>query len=101
MKAWGLSLLDILKRGGKGMDISEKIDRMIAGLEAKGMGAEYVVMGKATCVKWLTEQAARGADMAWHRARVYHFSHGRIPVVVCESEILEVVPNARYLLNEP
>ncbi len=81
------------------MNISEKIDRMIARLEAKGMGAEYVVMGKATCVKWLVEQAARGTDMAWRPARVYHFSHGRVPVVVCESEILEVVPNARYMLD--
>ncbi|TAL35793.1 MAG: hypothetical protein EPN93_09395 [Spirochaetes bacterium] len=82
------------------MDISEKIDRMIAGLETKGLSAEYVVMGRNTCVRWLAEQAARGTDIAWRKARAFHFRHGSVPVVVCESEILEVLPNARYLLDD-
>jgi hypothetical protein len=76
----------------------QKIDGMIAELESAGLKPEYVVMGRNYCADWLKEMSRQGDFQMTPGARKYRFTYRNIPVVVCESGILEVVPNAKEML---
>ncbi|HOO73389.1 MAG TPA: hypothetical protein PK926_16635 [Spirochaetota bacterium] len=80
------------------MKITAQIDRLISELKKQKLKPEYVIMGRNLATKWLIEMSREG-KIELHDAKKYTFNHKGIPVVVCESEILEVVPNARYLLE--
>jgi hypothetical protein len=81
------------------MTVREQIDSMIADLRRMNRRPEYVVMGRGICMQWLVEEATSGSGLALEKRANYSFKHRGVPVVVCESEILEVVPNARYMLG--
>lgn len=79
--------------------IIRSIDAMIAELLKKKQKAEYIIMGKNYFYQWIIEITREG-NLALEPAKKNHkYSHKSIPVIVCESNILEVVPNARYLVN--
>ncbi len=82
------------------MKVTERIDRMIDELKRSGRKPESIIIGKNDCIAWLAEQAASGSKLTLLKARRYDFSHRGVPMVVSESDILEVVPNAKYLLVE-
>ena len=80
------------------MTIVEEMNAMIEELREKGLKPEHIVMGKEICVRWLVE-SAQGTDFTFHKVKKYNFLFQKIPVVVCESPILEVLPNPKYLLD--
>jgi len=72
---------------------------MITGLKRRRTKPEYIIMGKNLCMSWLVEQSSQGKGLALKDPKKYAFRHRGIPVVVCESEILEVVPNPKHVLG--
>lgn len=78
--------------------ISREIDLMIHDLKSRKLKPEHIVMGKNICMRWLVE-STQGQDFVMKKASRYDFTHKGIPVIVCESEILEVLPNAKALLS--
>ncbi len=78
--------------------ISEEIDAMICDLKSRKLKPEYIVMGKNICMRWLVE-TTQGQEFVMKKSTRYDFTHNGIPVVVCESEILEVLPNAKAVLG--
>lgn len=80
------------------MTISEEIDIMIDDLKNRKVKPEYIIMGRNICTRWLVEMTS-GTDFELHTVKKYNFKHQGVPVIVCQSEILEVVPNARFLLD--
>ncbi len=82
------------------MSVSKKIDLMIQELEKLAQKPEYIIMGKNFCMDWLREIARSGVDLQFRKSKKWNFKHRSIPVIVCESDILEVVPNSRFLLSE-
>lgn len=84
---------------GTMMKVTETLDAMMAELKRAGRAPEHVVMGKNLCMQWLAEQAGSGSGLKLHGVRKFKFTHRGIPVVVCESDILEVVPNPKDMLG--
>lgn len=81
------------------MSVVRSIDSMIAELARKKLKPEYVIMGKNYFYKWIIELTREG-DISLEPAKKSHkYTHKNIPVIVCESDILEVVPNAKYMLE--
>lgn len=78
--------------------INEEIDAMIRDLKSRKLKPEYIIMGKNICMRWLVE-TTKGQEFVMKKAPRYDFTHNGIPVVVCESEILEVLPNAKAVLG--
>ena len=76
--------------------ISEELDQLIGELKKQKMKPEHIVMGKNLCMQWLVE-STQGTDFILRKAKKYDFTHQGIPIIVCESEILEVLPNAKDL----
>lgn len=81
------------------MSIVRSIDAMITDLSKRKLKPEYVIMGKSYFYKWIIEITREGKLTFETGKKNHKYSHGNIPVIVCESEILEVVPNAKYLLD--
>lgn len=80
------------------MSVCQKIDLMLDGMTAEHIKPEYIVMGREYCAEWLRELARQGDIEMKPGAKKYKFSYRNIPVIVCYSGILEVVPNAKELL---
>jgi hypothetical protein len=80
------------------MNITKQLDARIAELEKRKQKPEYIIMGRNLATRWLIEVSRQGL-MELNDVKKYRFSHNGVPVIVCESEILEVVPNARHLLG--
>jgi hypothetical protein len=81
------------------MKITSSIDKMIAELAKAKTPAEYIIMGKNYFYEWMLE-LARSGDIALEKNKSkYKFTHNGIKIILCESDILEVVPNAKYLLE--
>lgn len=72
---------------------------MISGLEKQKMKPEYVIMGRSYFYKWIVEITREGTLTLEPGKKVHEYRHRNIPVIVCESEILEVVPNVKYMLE--
>ncbi len=81
------------------MKVTEYLDRMINDLEKSKTPAEYIIMGKKYFYEWIIE-LTRSGDITFNKnKKKYKFTHREIKIVLCESEILEVVPNSKYLLD--
>ncbi|PKL37177.1 MAG: hypothetical protein CVV44_16210 [Spirochaetae bacterium HGW-Spirochaetae-1] len=78
--------------------ISAHIDKLMEELKKRKQKPEYVIMGRNLCMEWLMEMTREGL-IELNDAKKYRFNHRGVPVIVCESEILEVVPNAKYLME--
>jgi hypothetical protein len=81
------------------MKISAAIDKMINELEKSGTPAEHIIMGKKYFYEWIIELTRTGDISLDHGKKKYKFSHKNIKIILCESDILEVVPNPKYLLE--
>ena len=81
------------------MSIVKQIDSMISELGRRKLKPEHVIMGRSYFYKWILEITREGSLALDPGKKPHKYSHRNIPVVVCESEILEVVPNARYMLE--
>ena len=75
------------------------IEKMIAELEKAKTPAEYIIMGKNNFYEWMIEQARTGDISLEKNKKKYKFSHNGVKIILCESDILEVVPNPKYLLS--
>jgi hypothetical protein len=80
------------------MSVCQKIDRMLAGMAEEKIKPEYIIMGREYCAEWLREIARQGDLDMKPGAKKYKFSYKNIPVIVCYSGILEIVPNAKKML---
>lgn len=81
------------------MNILHNLDRMINELDRSRTPAEYIIMGKKHFYEWMIE-ISRSGNISFNKNRKkYKFTYREIPIVMCESEILEVVPNAKYMLE--
>ncbi|PKL17718.1 MAG: hypothetical protein CVV49_09520 [Spirochaetae bacterium HGW-Spirochaetae-5] len=81
------------------MKIISYIDKMILELEKSGKPAEYIIMGKKFFYEWIIELTSTGDITLENNKKKYKFTHKGIKVIICESEILEVVPNSKYLMD--
>lgn len=81
------------------MKITDYIDKVITELEKSGTPAEYIIMGKKYFYEWIIELTKTGEITLEPGKKKYKFSHNGIKIILCESEILEVVPNSKYLLD--
>lgn len=81
------------------MSVVRSVDAMINDLSKKKMKAEYVIMGKNYFYKWIIEITREGNLTIEPGKKNQKYTHKNIPVIVCESDILEVVPNARFMLD--
>ena len=82
------------------MEINEELNRIIDDMEKRKMRPEYIVMGRSRCIRWMVESVT-GDDFRLIKGnRPWKLRYRDIPVVVCESDILEVVPNPKVLLRE-
>ena len=75
------------------------IDKMISELNKAKTPAEYIIMGKKYFYEWMIEQAHTGDISLEKNKKKYKFTHNEIQIILCESEILEVVPNPKYMLE--
>jgi len=75
------------------------IDKMIAELDKAKTPAEYIIMGKKYFYEWIIEQARTGDITLDKKKQNYKFAHNGVKIILCESDILEVVPNPKYILN--
>ena len=75
------------------------IDKMITELNKTKTPAEYIIMGKRYFYEWMIEQTRTGDISLEKNKKKYKFTHNGIKIVLCESDILEVVPNPKYLLE--
>ena len=82
------------------MSIIRTIDAMIKELSEKKIKPEYVIMGKKYFYKWIIEITREGSLTLEPGKKNYKYSHRNIPVIICESEILEIVPNAKFMINQ-
>jgi hypothetical protein len=80
------------------MTVIKDLDRMIEALKEAGTPAEHIIMGKTCFQEWIRDMARTGEIVIDPAKKKYRFTHRNIPVIVCESDILEVVPNAKHLL---
>ena len=81
------------------MKVTDYIDKMIAELEKSGTPAEHIIMGKKYFYEWIIELTRTGDITLENNKKKYKFTHKGIKIIICGSEILEVVPNSRYLLD--
>jgi len=81
------------------MKVTAYLDKMIDELEKSKTPAEYIIMGKKYFYEWIIELTRTGDITLETQKKKYKFTHNGIKIVLCESEILEVVPNSRYLLD--
>ena len=81
------------------MKVKDYIDKMINELEKSGTPAEYIIMGKKFFYEWIIELTHTGDITLEPNKKKYKFTHNGIKIILCESEILEVVPNPKYLLD--
>jgi hypothetical protein len=87
------------KSGDHNMKVTGYLDKAISMLEEAGTPAEYIIMGKKYFYEWIIEMTRTG-DIALEKTKKkYKFTHKGIKIIICESEILEVVPNSKYLLD--
>jgi len=75
------------------------IDKMIAELNKAKTPAEYIIMGKRYFYEWMIEQARTGDISLEKNKKKYKFTHNGIKIILCESDVLEVVPNPKYMLE--
>ena len=81
------------------MSIVNSIDAMISDLSRRKQKPEYVIMGKNIFYKWIIEITREG-NLEFDQGKKNHkYNHKGIPVIVCESDILEVVPNAKHMIS--
>lgn len=81
------------------MKVTDYIDKMIIELQKTGTPAEYIIMGKKYFYEWVIELTRTGDITLENNKKKYKFTHKGIKIILCESEILEVVPNPKYLLD--
>lgn len=81
------------------MNVTGYMDKMISELEKAGTPAEHIIMGKKYFFEWIIELTRTGEITLEKNTKKYKFTHQGIKIIICESEILEVVPNSKYLLN--
>lgn len=81
------------------MKVTDTLDKMIDELLKSGTPAEYIIMGKKIFYEWLIELTRTGDISLENNKKKYKFTHKGVKIIICESEILEVVPNSKYLLN--
>lgn len=81
------------------MKMISYIDKIIDELEKAGTPAENIIMGKKYFYEWIIELTRTGDITLEKNTKKYKFTHKGIKIIICESEILEVVPNSRYLLD--
>lgn len=81
------------------MKVTPYINKIITELEKAGTPAEYIIMGKKYFYEWIIELTRTGDIALAKNKKKYKFSHNGIKIIICESEILEVVPNSKYLLD--
>jgi hypothetical protein len=72
---------------------------MINELEKSRTQAEYIIMGKKYFYEWMIEISRTGNITLNPNRKKYKFTYREIPIIICESDILEVVPNAKYMLD--
>lgn len=82
------------------MSIVRAVDQMIDELKEKKISPEYIIMGKSYFYKWMVEVSREHNIDLEPQKKKYRFTHQNIPIIICESEILEIVPNAKYMLEE-
>jgi len=82
------------------MSVVKDLDTMIDEMHKRGVKPENIIMGKQYFYQWIVE-ITRTGDLTFEpEKRSYRFSHRDIPVIVCESSVLEVVPNAKFLIEQ-
>lgn len=81
------------------MSIVHAIDIMIDELREKKTPPEHIIMGKNYFLKWVVEISREQKIDLEPQKKKYKFTHRNIPIILCESEILEIVPNAKFLLK--
>jgi len=81
------------------MKVKDYIDKMINELQKSGTPAEHIIMGKKYFYEWIIELTRTGDIALEPHKKKYKFTHNGVKIILCESEILEVVPNSRYLLD--
>ncbi|MCL1865512.1 MAG: hypothetical protein FWF73_06855 [Spirochaetes bacterium] len=75
------------------------IEKMIAELNKAKTPAEYIIMGKKYFYEWMIEQARTGDISLEKNKKKYKFTHNGIKIILCESDILEVVPNPKHIIE--
>lgn len=81
------------------MNVIHQLDRMINELEKSRTPAEHIIMGKKYFYDWIVEISREGIISFNKNKKKYKFSYRDVPIVLCESDILEVVPNAKHLID--
>jgi hypothetical protein len=74
------------------------IDKMITELNKAKTPAEYIIMGKRYFYEWMIEQTRTGDITLEKNKQKYKFTHNGIKIILCESDVLEVVPNPKHML---
>ncbi|HOP63217.1 MAG TPA: hypothetical protein PK358_00885 [Spirochaetota bacterium] len=82
------------------MSIVHAMDLMIDELNEKKTPPEHIVMGKNYFYKWIIEISREHNIDLEPQKKKYKFNHKNIPIIICESEILEIVPNAKHLIED-
>jgi len=79
--------------------IIKTLDLMIDDLLRKGLNPESIIIGRDRCVNLLVELSmAPGFKMEPGKRKI-KLRYKNIPIVVCESDMIEVVPNAKHLIG--
>ena len=81
------------------MNILHDLDRMINELEKSKTPAEHIIMGQKYFYEWTIEISRTGNISFNTNKKKYKFTYREIPIILCESDILEVVPNGKYMLD--
>lgn len=81
------------------MNILHNLDSMINELDKARTPAEHIIMGRKYFQEWMIEISRTGNISFNTNRKKYKFSYREIPVILCESDILEVVPNAKFMLE--
>jgi len=81
------------------MKVNSYLDKIIDDMQKAGTPAEYIIMGKKYFYEWIIELTRTGDIKLENNKKKYKFTHNGIKIILCESEILEVVPNSRCLLE--
>lgn len=81
------------------MKVTAYIDKVINEMKKDGITPEYIIMGKKYFYDWIIELTRTGDISLEKNKKKYKFDHNGVKIIVCESEILEVVPNPKYLLD--